>query len=395
MNVRTVVSGSVRKSADRLRIAAQLVNVADGFQIWSAKYDRTAEDVFAIQDEIATVIAERLKVTLSADANEPLVKRLENVEAYQLYLKGRTLYNRRQLAPALEELRRAAALAPDYAPTQSTMASALILRALHGFAPAYEEMPLARRAIQRALANDLENVDALTAQVYVAAMFDWDWSTVDDLLTPKQNLPGHVLSWRAAMLSQGLGRSEQAISEGQRAVALDPLAPSSHVGLQYALNQAGRHAETEATCRGSLELDPSFWMARRILGITLGQTGRHSEAVEELTRAAADADGLPMVLVDLIAAVDAAGQSRRAADMLDSLVAREQETYVQPTMVGLAFAVLRRLDDAFGWFERAYREHDAAIILINQYRLAADLRRDPRLRLLVTRVGQTPAEDLA
>jgi len=397
LNVQSVVSGSVRKSGDRLRIAAQLVNVADGFQLWSDKYDRTANDVFAIQDEIATAIAEKLKVTLTAPRDEPLVKRSANLEAYELYLKGRTLWNRRQMFPAVEILTQAASLDPNYAPTHGTIASALTLLGFYGFLPSYEAIPKARHAATRALRTDGTNADAHAALCLVSSWYGWDWDLVDEHYTAAlaHGSTALLVNWYAGTLSMVTGRVDEAFTAARRGAERDPLSAPSQISFQTALLQAGRYDEAEASCRRSLELDPTFWMARRLLGVVLKEAARYDEAIAQLSQASTETNGLPMVLVDLMTALAATGERRQVETMLDELIARAKSSYVQPSMLGAAFAVAGRLDEAFAWLERAYREHDCTLPTFNYFTPAPRLRGDRRLRTLIERMGLIPAPDLA
>ena len=397
LNVQTVVSGSVRKSGNRVRVSVQLVDAADGFQLWSERYDRTMDDVFAIQDEIATAIAEKLKVTLTDGREEALVRRAANLEAYELYLKGRAMFNRREMGPAVATLQQAIALDPAYAPPQATLAAALALLGFYGFAPAYEAMPRARQAAQRAVRLDPTLGDAHATLFFVNAMYDWDWATIDEQFETAlaHGATTLLLNWRSLHLSMIVGRFDEALAVSRKAAELDPLSPSSLLSLQVALIQTQRYDEAAASCRTALDMDPTLWVSRRALGVVLTRTGRYDEAVAELTRVLRETNSLSMAYVDLLTAYACAGDKARATTMLADLVARERSEYVQPTFVATALAVVGQLDDAFQWLERGYRERDPMLALLNYWEAAPALRRDPRLRALIHRVGLIPAPTLA
>ena len=397
LNVQTVVSGSVRKSGTRVRVSVQLVNAADGFQLWSERYDRTMDDVFAIQDEIAMAIAEKLKVTLTAGRDETLVRRATNLEAYELYLKGRAMFNRREMGPAMGCLQQAIALDPAYAPPQATLAAALALLGFYGFSPAYEAMPRARQAAQRAVRLDPTLGEAHATLFFVNAMHDWDWAALDEQF---ENALAHgattlLLNWRSLYLSMIAGRFDEALAVSRRAAELDPLSASSLLSLQVALIQAGRYEEAAAACRTALDMDPTLWVSRRALGIVLTRLGRYDDAVAELTRVIHETNSLSMAYVDLLTAHARAGDAARASAMLADLVARERTEYVQPTFVATGFGVIGQLDQAFAWLERGYRERDPMLALLNYWEAAPGLRRDPRLRALIRRIGLSPAPTLA
>jgi TolB-like protein/thioredoxin-like negative regulator of GroEL len=397
LNVQTVVSGSVRKSGTRVRVSVQLVNAADGFQLWSERYDRTMDDVFAIQDEIATAIAEKLKVTLTAGHEEPLVRRAANLEAYELYLKGRAMFNRREMGPAIACLQQAIALDPAYAPLQATLAATLALLGFYGFAPAYEAMPRARQAAQRAVRLDPTLGDAHATLFFINAMHDWDWASIDEQFENAlaNGATTLLLNWRSLYLSMIAGRFDEALAVSRRATELDPLSASSHLSLQVAFIQTRRYDEAVASCRTALDMDPTLWVSRRALGIVLTRAGRYDEAVAELTRVIRETNSLSMAYVDLLTAYASAGDHARANAMVADLVARERKEYVQPVFVATAFAVVGEVDEAFQWLERGYRERDPMLAMLNYWEAAPALRHDPRLRALMRRIGLPPAPTLA
>ena len=397
LNVQTVVSGSVRKSGSRVRVSVQLVSAADGFQLWSERYDRTMDDVFAIQDEIATAIAEKLKVTLTVGREEPLVRRAANLEAYELYLKGRAMFNRREMGPAIACLHHATALDPSYAPCQATLAAALALLGFYGFAPAYEAMPKARQAAQRAVRLDPTLGDAHATLFFINAMHDWDWAAIDEQFENAlaKGATTLLLNWRSLYLSMIAGRFDEALAVSRRATELDPLSASSLLSLQVALIQTKQYEEAAAACRKALDMDPTLWVSRRALGIVLTRTGRYDEAATELTRVIRETNSLSMAFVDLLTAYACAGDDARASAMLADLVARERTEYVQPTIVATGFGVVGQLDEAFRWLERGYRERDPMLAMLNYWESAPALRHDPRLRALIQRIGLAPAPTLA
>jgi serine/threonine protein kinase/Tfp pilus assembly protein PilF len=397
LNVQNVVSGSVRKSGSRVRVAAQLVNAGDGFQLWSERYDRTMDDVFAIQDEIATAIAEKLKVTLTAGRDEALVRRAANLEAYELYLKGRAMFNRREMGPAIGCLQQAIALDSAYGPAYATLAAALALLGFYGFAPAYDAMPKARQAAQRAVRLDPTLGDAHATLFFINAMHDWDWSSIDEQFEEAlaNGATTLLLNWRSLYLSMIVGRFDEALAVSRRATQLDPLSASSLLSLQVVLIQTRQYDEAAASCRKALEMDPTLWVSRRALGLVLTRMGRYDEAIAELSRVISETNSLGMAYVDLLTAHAGAGDHPRAAAMLADLVARERTEYVQPTIVATGFAVLGQLDEAYRWLERGYRERDPMLAMLNYWEAAPALRTDSRLRALIQRIGLTPAPTLA
>jgi serine/threonine-protein kinase len=398
LRVDTVLTGSVRASGGRLRIAAQLISVTDGFELWSERFDRTAADVFAIQDEIATAIAGKLRLTLGAVAGEPVVRRAASLDAYHLYLKGRTLMNRRELGAAVEALAAAAASDPDYAPSHAMFASTLAMLAFYGFIPGYDALPRAKRAAQRALRLDPALVDAHAALFIIATVHDWDWEAADEIFGTASGLgplPPLLLNWRSVSLTLISGRHDEAIGIGRRALDSDPLSATARVGLQYSLMMSGRHEEAEAIGREALALDPTVWTARRSLGIVLWGMRRYEEALAEFSRVAAETRGMPMAHMDMMTAVAGLGDDARVKGMFQELAARARTAYVQPSIMGASAALAGDLELAFEWLERAYRERDGVLPMLNFSAMVPALRQDPRFRRLIVRIGIEPAPDLA
>ena len=183
LNVKTVLEGSVRKAGNRLRINAQLINTEDGYHLWSERYDRDMEDVFAVQDEIARTVVEKLKVKLLGEQDVPVVKRpTDNLEAYKLVLKGR-YYCARVTGTALQKgfecFTQALAVEPAYAQAQAGIAVIHTFRAVLSFAVPQQVMPLAKEAALKALAIDETVADAHFALAFVLAAYEWNWARAE------------------------------------------------------------------------------------------------------------------------------------------------------------------------------------------------------------------------
>ena len=182
LNVKTVLEGSVRKAGNRLRINAQLISTEDGYHLWSERYDRDMDDVFAVQDEIARAVVDKLKVKLLDEADAPLVQRpTDNLEAYNLYLKGRHYFVRvtgAAIEKSFECFTEALAVEPSYVRAQAGMAVVQALRAVMSFAPPHDVMPVAKEMALKALATDETAADAHFALAFVLHWYEWDWRAV-------------------------------------------------------------------------------------------------------------------------------------------------------------------------------------------------------------------------
>ncbi len=229
LNVRTVLEGSVRKSGNRLRITAQLVNATDGYHLWSERYDREMKDVFAIQEEIAKSIAQRLEVTLDSE-RQPLFRAgTDNLEAFKFYTQGRSLFFQRglRLLPAVEYLKKAVTLDSKYALAWAALADAYNMVGFYGLARPEACVPKAREAAQRAIALDPSLAEAHTSLAMSHLFYDWDRSSAErEFLRSLELKPRNSLarSWYGLYYLQWVaGRFEEGLAQAKQAVQMDPL----------------------------------------------------------------------------------------------------------------------------------------------------------------------------
>ena len=263
LKVKTVLEGSVRKAGNRLRINAQLINTQDGYHIWSERYDREMDDVFAVQDEIARAVVDKLKVKLLGDADAPLVPRpTSSLEAYNLYRRGRyhiDRFTQEGVARGLDYFERAIAEDPDYAYPYAGMAFAYTTLAVLGWAAPQEVMPRAKEAALKALARDDTLTEAHVALGSVLHYYEWDWSGAErEMRVAVELSPGSG----EARVSYGevlavIGRATEGIAEATHGVELDPLSLLNNFQLSLTLYVAGCFDETIAQALQTLELEPT------------------------------------------------------------------------------------------------------------------------------------------
>ncbi|MEE8550854.1 MAG: protein kinase, partial [Gemmatimonadota bacterium] len=290
LKVATVLEGSVRKSGNRVRITAQLINVADGYHLWSERYDREMDDVFAIQDEIASTIADRLKVTLSGETDEPLVKPpTANLEAYQLYLKGRYLWNKRTqqgLEDAIDYFRRAIVRDGGYALAYAGLADVYLLMGSYRQLPGRDAHAKANEAADKALALDdtVAEAHASRAQV-LREERDWRGAETEYRRAIELN-PNYATAhqWYATLLA-GFGRNEEAIREIRRAEELHPLSHAIGVTVATVLFLARDYDATIEQLEKTLALEPTFFSAHAWLGIVYAGKGMYDEAIRSVEQA--------------------------------------------------------------------------------------------------------------
>ncbi len=392
LRVRTVLEGSVRRVNQRVRITAQLINAADGYHLWSERSDRDVEDVFAIQDEIARTIVDRLKVKLGSAEYEALGKgQTENLEAYELYLRGRHCWNRWHLWGMMEKAmgyyEAALAKDPDYALAHHGLADAYSTIGLYAFAPATEVIPKARAAAFRAVELAPQLAEAWTSLGFVH-MLSWDWKEAESTLiraidiNPRYASARTVHSWLLTIL----GRHSEAQEEARCGHDLDPF--SSRGGIPALVSYHGRlYDEAIAECERALEIDPTSFLSLLVLSLSYAGKGQYDKAVQHAGRGVSMAPGSDFLRALLGAVYAMAGQQESARAILSDLVERSKRSYVAPILISWIYSNLQDPDSAFEWLGKAYDERTCTLGPGIGYAVYDGIRKDPRFGDLLHKLG--------
>ncbi len=367
LNVRTVLEGSVRRVGDHLRITAQLVNVADGYHLWSERYDRELKDVFAIQDEIARSIADRLKLTLGRERAEPLVNAgTKNLDAYQLYLKGRALLYRRggAIPQAAECFDRAVKLDPDYALAWAGLADTYTTLGYYGLACPEACMPKGMEAARRAVALGPALAEARTALAMASLMGAWDKAEAErEFLRALQLNPRYVQArgWYALFYLQfSEGRLAEGVAQAKLALDADPLSSYTHTIYSLTSGNAGKHAEAIQASRRAVELDCDSYLARGtfFLVLHLGGLFEESAAVAEAALAMSGRHSWSMAVLAVVLADW--GRPADADAIHAEMVARARRQYVPPALLAVAASAAGKENEAVGHAREALEIRDPA-----------------------------------
>ena len=394
LRVATALEGSVRKAGARLRITAQLVNVSDGCQVWSQRFDREMKDIFEVQDELTLAIVEHLKIRLVGE-QKPLAARrtAENPEAYALYLKGRYYQNRltaEGYQKALGCFYQAIALDPRNARAYAGIADIYTYLTIVGIAPPNESMPKAKEAALKALEIDESLPEANSALGLVHMWHDWDWLAAQRRLRRAVELsPGNPdVHSNLAMLLVRLGRAGEALAEVEQAVNIDPLGLQAQFGLADTL-YLGRFSTARVIdqCRNLIALAPQalwpHWYLIDALGV--------SEAIDEIPAAVAKAR--PLAAGEPISegifgwALALAGDRTEATRILESLRERRTHHYCPATPIAWIWLGLGELRKAIDWLEIAYDEGDPLLAMAFVNPSNDVLRDDPRFQNLLRRMN--------
>jgi serine/threonine protein kinase len=366
LDVESVLEGSVRKAGNRLRITVQLINVADGFHLWSERYDRDMADVFAIQDEIALAIVDKLKVKLLGKEKAALVKRhTGDPEAYTLYLKGRSslqTMTEEGFRRGIDIFERAAAKDPDFALPLAGLSYLYITRSYWGRMRPHDALPKARAYARQALEKDRSLGLAYAASGYVKAFYDWDWPGGEwefkRALELNPNSPDIHLYYSFFLTCTG--RHDEAVIEAKKAQELDPLSSNINSHTAEVLYWAGRtDSEVIEILKETISLDPYYYFAHWVLYMIYTHKSMIPEATEECEKAAELSGRHPLPVIGLIALYNQLGRAVEADKLEKSLKDRSQGEYIPSMCCFLLHLWRKELEQAAEWLEKACAERDS------------------------------------
>jgi len=395
LRVASVLEGSVRMAGDRVRVTVQLVNVADGFQVWSQRFDRHMDDIFAIQDEIAQSIVSELRGKLTGEIPAAPVaprRRPENMAAYTLYLKGRYQWNKQTeegLRSAVEYFEQAIAEDPQFAPAWAGLADYYMALGFWSVMPPDELWPKARTNALRALELDPSLPHAQVSAGYVRIFCDWNWVEAGRHFRKAVELsPGNSQARYAhAVYLTQTKRLDEALAEMRRALELDPLALNVNTALALVYYYRREYDRGIEQARKTLELDPNYFEMQVGLGLIYLQTSRFAEGVRALEAVRAASGDNPLILGLLGYGYGVAGMDTNAREILDRLEAISQERYVAPISRALVYIGLAAHDEAFEWLDRAAAAHDVLLCYLDVMPCYDPLRRDARFPALRQKIG--------
>jgi TolB-like protein len=396
LNVRTVLLGSVRRAGNELRITAQLVNAEDGYHLWSERYDREMKDIFDIQDEIARSIVERLKVTLAANPQEPLVRAgTNNVEAYQLYLKGRSLLPRRGPAMAYVEcFERAVKLDPRYAQAWAGLADSYTVLGYTGLTCPEASMPKAMEAARRAVTLDPLLAETHSALAMASLMGAWDKTEAErEFLRALELNPRYIQArvWYAMyylMFSEG--RMAEAIAQAKLALDSDPLSSYTQTMYGFICGYGGEYAQALESARRAVELDSESYLARFALAEVLRVTGKFEESVVTGELALALSGRHAWAMFFLALAFADSGKPAEADALYAEMLARARRQYLSPTALAVVAAAAAREKEAISHARDAFKIRDPECLFVfsRHGRIATRLYEYPTFREIVAAAGR-------
>jgi TolB-like protein/Tfp pilus assembly protein PilF len=391
LGVRVVLAGRVLQVGDRVVIRTELVDTANGSQLWGEQYNRKLSDILTVQEEIALEVAEKLRLKLTREEKKLLAKRYtENTEAYQLYLKGRYFWNKAltpELQIALKYFQQAVDIDPNYALAYTGLADCYALLGNFSALPPTDVFPKAKVAVGKALELDEMLAEAHTSLAYIKTIYDWDWKGAEKEfkrgieLKSSDEWSHEGYGWYLA----AMGRFDESIAEMKRAREVDPLSLPAIAHLGVPLFYVRRYDDAIEHFQEALEMDPDCGYIRFRLALAYAQKAMYEEAIGELQ---------PMLGTsrdrDAVAALGhvyaVSNQRDKAQGALSELKEKAKQEYIPSYHMAIIHVGLGEMEHAFDWLEKAYEERSYWLTFLRVDPVLDKLRSDPRYTDLLRRM---------
>jgi serine/threonine protein kinase/tetratricopeptide (TPR) repeat protein len=393
LDVSEVLEGTVRRSGQELRITAQLTSVADGSLVWSHRYDRHLDDMFAIQDEIAKTIVNTLRATSFGELVEPELERgTDNIQAYGLYLRGRYAWNKRNQEGVAEGIRffeQAIEADPAYALAYTGLSDSYALHVDYRNVAVHEGFERAKFYARKALEIDDGLAEAHASLAWSLFIYDWDWPGADaEFRRSLERDPRYATAhqWYAFLLASQ-GRFEEALIEAHSAQELDPVSVSIRRSLGYIYFYARRYEQAKYHLLRAIAMNPLAEESYRVLGLILTYAGEIEEAKRVLREGIELTGAATYTRVTLALAAARGGDSSFAEETLRLLQEKREHDYVSPVEFTTLYIALGDSEKAIEWAERSYEERRGWVAYLNVHPVLDPLRDEPRFRALVKKTG--------
>jgi TolB-like protein/DNA-binding winged helix-turn-helix (wHTH) protein/Tfp pilus assembly protein PilF len=390
LNVDAVVEGTVLRSGDRVRITAELVQVATDRHLWAESYESQLGDILTLQSHVASAIVNEIRIKLTPEDQVRLAStRPVSTESYDNYLKGRYYWNKRSqegLTKAINYYQAAIEKDPHFALAYAGLADcySIIGSAIVGTVPTAEVAPKARAAALKSLELDNTLAEAHTSLATVRFNYDWDWNSAASGFRRAVELnPSYATAYqRNSLYLMSMGRTSESVAEMNRAHDLDPLSISTNFSLGWRFYMAREYDQAIEQLRNTVDMDPEFVLPHLVLGQAYEQKKAYDQAIAELRRAVDISQNSPPALAALARAYAVSGKTVEARNLLDQLMQQAKKQYVSPFYAAMVYAGLGENDRALDWLEKAYADHSNAIVFLKVDPQMDTLRGSPRFHEL-------------
>ena len=393
LGVRAVLSGRLLQRGDTLVLRTELVDVADGSQLWGGEHTSKAGSVFELQDYLSREVSDKLRLRLTIEDKQLLTKRYTNDNAaYQLYLQGR--YHRNKMSPeglrkSIEFMNQAVEKDPRFAMAYAGLADSHNQMSFFNLQRPRDVMPKAKEAATRALAIDPGLAEAHISLGWASFTYDWDWPAATSHFEQARALNAAAVDNHPSyqFYLTVAGRSDEAIRVGRQALARDPVSAALDHVLSVQLTLAKRNDEALAECRRTIELDPAFAVAYEVMAAIFATKGEYAEALRQAEKAEAlnPFNDYSAALVGFLHAQ--LGDRQKALRVAERLEAKAKQRYTPAISIALVYTGLGDRDRAFQWLDQAYDERSNRLAYLGREPVWDSLRADPRFDALLRGSG--------
>jgi tetratricopeptide (TPR) repeat protein len=389
--VDAVLDGNIQKTGQRVRVTARLVRVSDGQTLWADKFDAPLADIFALEDSISERVAAAMSVKLTGEERKLLTQHYtDNLEAYELYLKGRLFYRQwteEAMRKAIECYDRAIAIDPNYALAYCGKADLYSAYSSVFLSPS-EAMPKAKEAAHKALSIDDQLAEAHYSMAKIKKFADWDWAGAESDFRRALEIKPRDIEMRtnfSALLTEQK-RFDEAFAEMKRAQEIDPLSYAISLRVGVLLYQTRQNEQAIEHWKEAVALYPNFAEPHSGLGRAFRQKGMYQEAIAELEKAVGmeRRDGL---LSELGHTYALAGRKDEAIKLAKELEERAKQRYVSPVAIARIYSGLGERERVFEWLRKGYEDRSDHLLTLGVDPSFDGIRSDPRFADLLRRVG--------
>lgn len=391
--VNAVVEGKVLKAGDQLRLTVQLIRVSDGASLWAGTFDDKFTNIFAVQDSISSQVAAALVPQLTNEEQQRISKHYtDNIEAYQLYLKGRVYWYKftpEDVEKSIDYFNQAIALDPSYALAYAGLSFAYSVQGAIGVLPPREVFPKSMKAAETAMKLDDTLAEAHVAVGGKYLLYEWDWSNAEREflraieLNPNQSDAHELLGYYWEVMGE-LDKAETELKNAQKFAPLMALSGIDIAGLAYFEHH---YDEAKDLYRKAHNLDPDTVPVPFIIGQIYERNGQYEQAISECQKALASSPDNPAILSALGYAYARAGRTNEAQTILNKFEETRKRRYVSPFLIALLCTGLDKKDEALDWLNKAYDERDPQLIWVKLEPELEPLHSNPRFASLLQRMG--------
>jgi tetratricopeptide (TPR) repeat protein len=391
LNVDAIVEASVNRIGDRIRITAQLIRAETEEVLWADNYQRDGRDVAMVLSEVTRAIADRIQVALTSQEQERLTTvRTIDPGALEAYFKGRShldVWSYDSSVKAIQYFREAIDIDPTCALAYVGLSDAYSMQSFMAYTPPRESARKARAAVERALNLDDTNGDAHAMLAWLKFTYDWDWETPEaDFQRAIELSPNSAMIYDQYRVYLAIvGRHDEAIAAAKRSLELDPLTVTKEEAVVWSYNMAGRPDDVIAHVQKVRETVPEFGLG--YLAMAYMQKGMVEKALAYADTATGVMEKNQIVLSGAVELYAAAGQPEKAQEMLDELLALEEDRWLDPCYVAGSYRALGDWDNAMDWLERGYEEESPSMVFVQGWDVPVEGGYRDRYQELMRKLG--------